>query len=135
VVVSKPSGGPPLSDTGADEANRSRGTQLTTAHHSQTIPTVYTAEEAALILRVKKSWLERQAAARKIPFTMLGRSYRFTPTHLAAIVRIHEQAPAASASSDGTDTRSRHLSARRRMGDQAPAPLRPRPRNGPRRAA
>ena len=47
---------------------------------------VYTIDEAAVILRVKPSWLERQAAARKIPFTMLGGSYRFTADHLAAIV-------------------------------------------------
>ena len=71
---------------------------MTTTHHNQAIPTLYTAEEAAEILRVKKSWLERQAAARKIPFTMLGRSYRFTSAHLSAIVRMHEQAPAPSAS-------------------------------------
>jgi excisionase family DNA binding protein len=125
----------PSSDTGADEASRSRGTQLTTAHYSEDTPIVYTAEEAALILRVKKSWLERQAAARKIPFTMLGRSYRFTSAHLAAIVRMHEQTPTASASNDGMDTRSGHLRAGRRMVDKASAPLRPRPRNGPRRAA
>jgi excisionase family DNA binding protein len=134
-MASKLSVGLPLSDTGADEADRSRGTQLSTTHHSQGIPTVYTAEEAALILRVKKSWLERQAAARKIPFTMLGRSYRFTPTHLAAIVRMHEQSPAASDSNGDMHTRSRHLSAGRPMVGQALAPLRPRPRNGPRRAA
>ena len=61
-------------------------------HRSQGAPTLYTAEEAAEILRVKKSWLERQAAARKIPFTMLGGSYRFTFAHLAAIVQMHEEA-------------------------------------------
>jgi excisionase family DNA binding protein len=69
---------------------------LTTAGNSQGALTLYTAEEAAEILRVKKSWLERQAAARKIPFTMLGRSYRFTSAHLSAIVRMHEQAPTPS---------------------------------------
>ena len=31
-----------------------------------TTPTLRTAEEAAEILRVRRSWLERQAAARKI---------------------------------------------------------------------
>jgi excisionase family DNA binding protein len=55
---------------------------------------IYTVAEAAAILRVKKSWLERQAAARKIPFTMLGGAYRFTAEHLAAIVRINEKSPA-----------------------------------------
>ena len=122
------------SDAGADEANRSHRTHPP-APQNQGSLTVYTAEEAALILRVKKSWLERQAAARKIPFTMLGQSYRFTPAHLAAIVRMHEQAPAASASNDDLGARSRRLSAGRRTVGQAPAPLRPRPRNGPRRAA
>jgi excisionase family DNA binding protein len=135
MVASKLSAGLPPSDYAADEADRSRGAQLSTTRHNQGIPTVYTAEEAAVILRVKKSWLERQAAARKIPFTMLGRSYRFTPTHLAAIVRMHEQAPAASGSSGDSGARSRHLSAGRRMVSQASAPLRPRPRNGPQRAA
>ncbi len=56
---------------------------------------VYTLDEAAAILRVKPSWLERQAAARKIPFTMLGGSYRFTADHLAAIVAQHENQPAS----------------------------------------
>ena len=70
------------------------GPRLMTAGNSQGALTLYTTEEAAEILRVKKSWLERQAAARKIPFTMLGRSYRFTSAHLSAIVRMHEQAPA-----------------------------------------
>jgi excisionase family DNA binding protein len=108
--------------------------RLTTAGNSQGAPTLYTTEEAAEILRVKKSWLERQAAARKIPFTMLGRSYRFTSAHLAAIVRMHEQAPAPSATRD-SDTRSRRLSAEPRVTDRGSPPLRPRPRNGPRRAA
>ena len=135
MVGSKFSDGAPPSDMGADEADRSRGTQLATTHHSQGIPTVYTTEEAALILRVKKSWLERQAAARKVPFTMLGRSYRFTPTHLAAIVRMHEQAPAASDANGDRGSRSRHLGAGRPTAGQALTPLRPRPRSGPRRAA
>ena len=133
--VGKSGGGAPPSGMGSDEADRSLGTQLVTAHHNQGIPTVYTPAEAALILRVTKSWLERQAAARKIPFTMLGHSYRFTPAHLTAIVRMHEQLPAAPDSRGDSQTRSRHLSAERRMEGQAPAPLRPRPRNGPRRAA
>jgi excisionase family DNA binding protein len=56
--------------------------------------TVHTLDEAAAILRVKPSWLERQAAARKVPFTMLGGSYRFTADHLVAIVAQHENQPA-----------------------------------------
>jgi excisionase family DNA binding protein len=135
MVVSEPSSEGPPSGMGSDEADPSRGTQLTTTHDNQGTPTVYTAEEAAQILRVTKSWLERQAAARKVPFTMLGGSYRFTPAHLTAIIRMHEQAPAAPDSSGDSRTRSRRLSAGRQMVGQAVAPLRPRPRNSPRRAA
>jgi excisionase family DNA binding protein len=108
---------------------------LTTAGNSQGALILYTTEEAAEILRVKKSWLERQAAARKIPFTMLGRSYRFTSAHLSAIVRMHEQAPASPEWTDASDTRSRRLSAGPPVTDRGSPPLRPRPRNGPRRAA
>ena len=108
---------------------------MTTAGNSQGALTLYTAEEAAEILRVKKSWLERQAAARKIPFTMLGRSYRFTSAHLSAIVRMYEQAPAPSGWTGDSNTRSRRHSAEARVIDRGSPPLRPRPRNGPRRAA
>jgi hypothetical protein len=52
---------------------------------------IHTKEEAAAILRVKVSWLERRAAARQIPFTMLSGSYRFTDAHLAQIVQMNEQ--------------------------------------------
>src|SRR5215472_14811033 len=131
MVVSKLSVGvAPPSDAGADAADPG-GSQLTTTHHSQGIPAVYTAEEAALILRVKKSWLERQAAARKVPFTMLGRSYRFTSVHLAVIVRMHEQATAPTAPADDGGTRSRRPGAQPRVTGRGQEPLRPRPRNGP----
>jgi excisionase family DNA binding protein len=90
-------------------------------------PELYTAAEAAEILRVKQSWLERQAAARKIPFTMLGGAYRFTDGHLAAIVQMHEKMPSPSGNARGSRSRSP------RPGKPAPAvangvtPLRPRP--------
>jgi excisionase family DNA binding protein len=114
---------------------RITGPRLTTAGNSQGAPTLYTTEEAAEILRVKKSWVERQAAARKIPFTMLGGSYRFTSAHLFAIIRMHEQVPSPSGWTGDSDTRSRRLSAQPRITDRGSSPLRPRPRNGPRRAA
>jgi len=60
-----------------------------------TQPNVYTLAEAAQLLKVRESWLERQAAARRIPFTMLAGSYRFTGDHLVQIVRMHEKKPAA----------------------------------------
>ncbi len=98
-----------------------------------THPKVYTLPEAAQLLRVRESWLERQAAARRIPFAMLGGSYQFTGDHLIQIVRMHESPPAAEASPGPADLR-RPRTAR---GKAAPAggvtPLRPRPRPGPQR--
>jgi excisionase family DNA binding protein len=54
---------------------------------------VFTVDQAAETLHVKKSWLERQAGQRRIPFTMLGGSYHFTEEHLLKIVRQFETSP------------------------------------------
>jgi hypothetical protein len=67
-----------------------------------TFQLLYTADEAALMLRVKPRWLKRQAAARKVPFTMLAGSYRFSARHLEEITRMHEKAPGSAGSSDLT---------------------------------
>lgn len=96
---------------------------------------VHTLEEAATILRVKESWLQRQAAARKVPFTMLGGAYRFTPAHLAAIVRLHERGPGGETDASGRDGALRRSRARQHPEPRTVTPLRPRPRTGPRRAA
>ena len=91
---------------------------------------VRTLDEAAAILRVRKSWLERQAAARKIPFTMLGGAYRFTDAHLAEIVRMNEKVPAARELK--IERTRRTPQARTQSNDVSATPLRPRP-GGPRR--
>lgn len=91
-------------------------------------PALYTAAEAAMILRVKASWLERQAARRKIPFTMLGRSYRFTATHIAIIVQLYEQAPAVVVDVPATP-RHRARPADSNTDPSGDRPLRPRPGN------
>lgn len=92
---------------------------------------IYTKHEAAEILRVKVSWLERRAAARQIPFSLLGGAYRFTPEeHLTEIVRLSEQggAPATPAPRRS----ARQGGRRRREANRQPpdgfVPLRPRPR-------
>ncbi|MFI2274295.1 helix-turn-helix domain-containing protein [Catenuloplanes sp. NPDC020197] len=88
---------------------------------------IFTAEEAAAILRVRKSWLERQAGMRRIPFTLLGGSYRFTASHLQAIIRIFESGPAQEAAPAEVTP----IIQRRRTRQSEPAlhePLRARPR-------
>ena len=95
-----------------------------------TVLVVHTLDEAAAILRVRKSWLERQAAARKIPFTMLGGAYRFTDAHLAEIVRMNEKVP--SAGELKTERTRRTPQARTQSNGASIMPLRSRP-GGPRR--
>ena len=109
--------------------------QVAAAAGAAATPRLHTAEEAAEILRVRKSWLERQAAARKIPFTMLGGGYRFTSDHLAEIVRLHEKTPVPAAGEVPPPHRARHGADAKGEAATPVAPLRPRPRNGPRRVA
>jgi hypothetical protein len=106
----------------------------TTAHGTPMIAvgTIFTADEAAVILRVRRSWLERQAGSRRIPFTLLGGSYRFTAVHIREIIRIFEQAPAptvgpAEVTAIAPRRHSRQTSASGRE------PLQARPRKNPSR--
>lgn len=95
---------------------------------------MHTAAEAARLLKVKQSWLERQAAARKIPFSMLGGSYRFSDRHLSEIVRMNEVAPVQR---EPEATRTGATQRKTWPGKKPTAsltPLRPRPRTGPRRS-
>jgi len=109
---------------------RVAGMRATRRSHAP--PALYTTEEAAIILRVKRSWLERQAACRKIPFTMLGGGYRFTAAHLAEIVLMNEESPATRSKATA---RSRAARGHKQVPGLETAPLRPRPRGGPRRTA
>lgn len=91
-------------------------------------PVIHTLEEAAAILRVKESWLERRAAARKIPFTMLGGAYHFTAEHITEIVRANEKLPVAM------DPKAGRCKPQERRVSETVTMLRPRPRpDGPRR--
>ncbi len=108
---------------------------MTAEYYKQGTPTLFTADEAAGILRVKKSWLERQAAARKIPFTVLGGSYRFTAAHLEEIVRLYERSPAPQVECTGRGSRTRRQETHAREKTTQVFPLRPRPRHGPPRQA
>jgi hypothetical protein len=100
-------------------------------------PFAHSKAEAAVLLRVTESWLERRAAARAIPFTMVGGAYHFTDEHLAEIIRMHEyRPPVGTAVAPAPDQPAPRRS--RRQG--APMPggevtiLRPKPRpDGPRR--
>lgn len=49
-------------------------------------PRLYTPAEAAMLLRVRESWLRRQAGERRIPSTFLGKHLRFSDTDLRAVI-------------------------------------------------
>jgi excisionase family DNA binding protein len=91
-------------------------------------PDVYTPDEAAVILKVSADWLKRRAAARKIPFTMLGGSYRFSSAHLQEIIRLNEHLPADHAGQPKRG-RSRRVprTGRQQAGAAEVTQLRPRP--------
>jgi hypothetical protein len=87
---------------------------------------LYTADEAALMLRVKPRWLKRQAAARKVPFTILAGSYRFSARHLEEITRMHEKVPESRGSSEVPRQRPhRHRAVDAADGSDAPLQSRP----------
>lgn len=102
------------------------------------MPTLLTTEEAATVLRVRPSWLERQAASRRIPFAMLGGSYRFTTDHLRRIVEIFEATPPQTADNTEPAPVREMRTTRRTASPQTVStvtPLRPRPRQPPCQAA
>jgi excisionase family DNA binding protein len=88
---------------------------------------VYTTDEAAIILKVIADWLKRRAAARKIPFTMLGGSYRFSNAHLEAIIRLNEHLPADQAEQPKRERSRRAPRAGRGQAAAEVTQLRPRP--------
>jgi excisionase family DNA binding protein len=55
----------------------------------QSAQLLYTPAEAAVLLRVKESWLRRAAGTRQIPRTFLGKHLRFSAADLTAIVAGH----------------------------------------------
>ena len=76
--------------------------------------TVFTAEEAAGILRCTVSWLKEKARKREIPFTKIGGSYGWTPGHLAEIIRLFEHRPSGRADAPVAARRAKP------QGDEAP---------------
>jgi excisionase family DNA binding protein len=45
------------------------------------------------LLNVPEAWLRKAVSARTVPFTKIGKHVRFTPEHIAAIIKAGEQVP------------------------------------------
>jgi hypothetical protein len=54
---------------------------------------LYTAAEAAGILKVRESWLKTKAAARLIPCTFIGKHLRFSDDNIAEIMKVGARQP------------------------------------------
>jgi hypothetical protein len=59
------------------------------------LPVLYRPAQIADVIGCSEWWVKEQARRRRIPFTRLGGSYRFTAEHLAEIIRIFEERPLA----------------------------------------
>jgi hypothetical protein len=54
---------------------------------------LHTAAEAAMILKVRESWLKTKAAARLIPCTFVGKHLGFSDDDIAAIMKAGARQP------------------------------------------
>jgi hypothetical protein len=57
---------------------------------------LYTAAEAASILKVRESWLKTKAAARLIPCTFIGKHLRFSDDDIVGIMKGGARQPVTS---------------------------------------
>ncbi|MEU4617492.1 helix-turn-helix domain-containing protein [Streptomyces umbrinus] len=64
-------------------------------HSEAALPRLYVPEEVAAVLGCSAWWVKDRARRRLIPFTRVGRAYRFTGEHLAEIIRMNETRPAS----------------------------------------
>ncbi|MGW6614970.1 DNA-binding protein [Streptomyces erythrochromogenes] len=62
------------------------------------LPRLYRPEEIAAALGCSVWWVKDRASRTLIPFTRVGRAYRFTAEHLSEIVRLHETRPPSAPS-------------------------------------
>ncbi|MFJ4007167.1 helix-turn-helix domain-containing protein [Streptomyces sp. NPDC090023] len=67
-----------------------------TPHLEAALPRLYVPEEVGAVLGCSAWWVKDRARRRLIPFTRVGRAYRFTGEHLAEIIRMHEARPASA---------------------------------------
>ncbi len=55
---------------------------------------LHSAADVARMLGCSEWWVKEQARKRRIPYSFIGGSYRFTDGHVAEIVRLFEVRPA-----------------------------------------
>ncbi|WP_411574231.1 helix-turn-helix domain-containing protein [Streptomyces fradiae] len=63
---------------------------VTTCPDASALPRLFRPEEIADALGCSAWWVKDRASRGHIPFTRVGRAYRFTAEHLAEIIRLNE---------------------------------------------
>jgi hypothetical protein len=56
-------------------------------------PVLHRAADVARMLRCSEWWVKEQARNRRIPYSFIGGSYRFTDQHVVEIVKLFEVRP------------------------------------------
>jgi len=75
---------------------------------------LYRPAEVAKILGCSEWWVKEQARKRRIPYSWIGGTYRFTDDHVSQIIRVFEVQPVTTPNAEKT----------------SPAPRRSAPRSG-----
>ena len=65
---------------------------------------LYRAADVAKMLQCSEWWIKEQARNRRIPFSWIGGSYRFTDEHVEEVIRLFEQRPESSRTLPGGAT-------------------------------
>jgi Helix-turn-helix domain len=94
-------------------------------------PTYYRPSEVAAILQCSEWWVKEQARNKRIPYSWIAGSYRFTAQHIEDIVLLFERRPTA----DKADTGAQHTRRSRTTADSQVIQLRARRPQRARRAA
>jgi hypothetical protein len=76
--------------------------------NAESEPILYLPREVARLLKCSEWWVKEQARRRRVPFCWIAGGYRFTPEHVAEIVRLFEHR-AAKADVIPVDARKRRL--------------------------
>lgn len=103
-----------------------------TPHTEAAFPRLHLPEEVAAVLGCSAWWVKDRARRRLIPFTRVGRAYRFSDDHLAEIIRMHEERPARNPQRPSGMTASAPQPPVRRQ-SEGPAPARSLKARPPRR--
>jgi hypothetical protein len=61
--------------------------------------------DVAKMLQCSEWWVKEQARKRRIPFTWIGGSYRFTDEHVDEVIRLFEQRPESETAASGNSGR------------------------------